>query len=359
MSGTSFTYIPKVGVTSDSFQVQVSDGHGGVSTATVNLSGLTTPSPTTNVDATSTPNVVTGKLNIPAGDTGSGWTYSKGSNGAAGTVVVNSDGSFTYTRTASGHSVSATDTFTINVTDSTGKTVTVASVTVAPQNLLNGGPTASLTTAPGIGNLNTSTWTQTTTGTVTASDPDGDTLTYTASNTNGATVTFDASGNFTYTMVKNKAYYHAAAKVYTAAEIANGTAAAATTAKFTVTVTDGFGGSTSFDVVVPISVYNSTPKQPKSGVQWKAGIDDWTSINADADADGDSYNYVVTKPPQHGSATYSTATGGTLNGSSLSNGDTIVLTVYDGYYLTDTTGHFVLDGSGNKQLASNARTYTY
>lgn len=98
MSGTSFTYIPpKVGVTSDSFQVQVDDGHGGVTTATVNLSGLSTPSPQTNTNTTA--GVTTGSLNV-AGDSSLGLTYSLGSGPSKGGVVVNSDGTYTYTRTA-------------------------------------------------------------------------------------------------------------------------------------------------------------------------------------------------------------------------------------------------------------------
>ncbi len=63
MSGTSFTYIPKVGVGSDSFQVQVDDNHGGVTTATVTLSGLTTPSPQTNTNGV--PGSTSGSLNVP------------------------------------------------------------------------------------------------------------------------------------------------------------------------------------------------------------------------------------------------------------------------------------------------------
>ncbi|MBI3689799.1 MAG: hypothetical protein HY239_03770, partial [Mycolicibacterium aromaticivorans] len=147
MSGTSFTYIPKSGATSDTFQVQVSDNHGGVTTATVTLNGLTTPSPQTNTNGVA--GVTNGSLNVPAGDTGLGLTYSLGSGPSKGSVVVNANGTYTYTRTAGlGHSTTTDDSFTIKATDATGKSVIIATINVAPS-VTNNAPTATVNGSSG------------------------------------------------------------------------------------------------------------------------------------------------------------------------------------------------------------------
>ncbi len=260
MSGTSFTYIPpKVGVTSDSFQVQVDDGHGGVTTATVNLSGLSTPSPQTNTNTTA--GVTTGSLNV-AGDSSLGLTYSLGSGPSKGGVVVNSDGTYTYTRTAGlgGHSQTPpNDSFTIKATDASGKSVIVATISVAPSVsnnaptvTVNGGGTG-LSISRRRGSLNTSTYVQTINGiTFSATDSDGDTLSInnkydgtgttfalagggTISTANGGTVTVNSNGTMSYSITKNAAYYHGAAKI--------GASGTTTTDWFNLTVTDAYGGA--------------------------------------------------------------------------------------------------------------------
>lgn len=326
MSGTSFTYVPKVGVTSDSFQVQVNDGHGGTTTATVTLTGLTTPSPVTNVN-TSTPNVVTGQLNT-TGNT-AGWTYSLGVDGTkVGTpTVVSSTGAFTYTRNAAlGHSTSGADSFTIVATETaTGRTVTIATINVTPS-VPDIAPTASLTTAPTEGSLSGTV--QTSTGKITANDADGDTLTYTASGlASGASVTFQSDGSFTYTTDISTADRHAAAKY--------GATAAQKNQTFTVTVSDGYlGGTTSVLVTVPIYAVNTPPVISKT----KAALTYTIKITDAQDT------IPTTKNPATGQAGYSLSNGGTLTGI-LSVGvlytttSTITVTAWDGYYVVDNNGH--------------------
>jgi VCBS repeat-containing protein len=325
MSGTSFTYVPKVGVTSDSFQVQVDDGHGGTTTATVTLTGLTTPSPVTGVN-TSTPNVVTGQLNT-TGNT-AGWTYSLGVDGTKiGTpTVVTSTGAFTYTRNgALGHSTSGADSFTIVATETaTGRTVTIATINVTPS-VPDTAPTASLTTVPTEGSLSGTV--QTSTGKITANDADGDTLTYTASGlASGASVTFQPDGSFTYTTDISTADRHAAAKY--------GATAAQKNQTFTVTVSDGYlGGTTSVQVTVPIYAVNTPPVISKT----KAALTYTIKITDAEDT------IPTTKNPATGSAGYSLSNGGTLTGI-LSVGvlytttSTITVTAWDGYYVV-TNGH--------------------
>ncbi|WP_052960281.1 Ig-like domain-containing protein [Mycobacterium sp. EPa45] len=333
MSGTSFTYIPKVGVASDTFQVRVDDGHGGVTTATVSLSGLTTPSPQINTNTSV--GVVNGQLNVPAGDTGLGLTYSLGTGPSKGSVTVNPNGSYTYTRTAGlGHTTTPNDSFTIRATDASGKSVIIATINVAPT-VTNAAPTAGTTTIAtsnlqdnrvlGIGNLK-----QTTTGTLHASDADGDTLTYTAgtfTTANGGSVTLNADGTFTYTVDKGYSYYHAAAKI--------GASGNAVSDTFSATVSDAFGGSTTYTAVVPIYAANTAPTL-SSGIRWAGSnflgtYTYWTSVSG-SDSDSDSMSYAITAQPAHGSASYDSFLD-VLNTSGTRTGDTIVLTVYDGYYV--------------------------
>lgn len=350
MSGTSFTYIPKVGVTSDTFQVQVDDGHGGVTTATVSLSGLTTPSPQTNTNTSL--GVVNGQLNVPGGDTGLGLTYSLGAGPSKGTVIVNANGSYTYTRTSLGHSTTPDDSFTIKATNASGKSVIIATINVTPT-VTNAAPTPGTTTIGtstlqdnrilGVGNLK-----QSVTGTLHATDSDGDALTYTAgtyTTVNGGTVVINADGTFSYSIDKGYSYYHAAAKIG-----ATGNAIGDT---FTATVSDAFGGTTTYTSVVPIYAANTAPTL-SSGIRWAGSTilgtyTYWTSVSG-SDGDSDSTTYTITQQPAHGSASYDSFLN-VLSTSGTRTGDTIVLTVYDGYYVVN-------NGVVSNTPASYSVTYT-
>ncbi|WP_395306767.1 Ig-like domain-containing protein [Mycobacterium sp. AMU20-3851] len=316
-SGNSFTYIPTAGNATDSFQVQVNDGHGGVSTATVTLTGLTTPSPTTNVN-TSTVNVVTGQLNT-AGNTG--LTYSVGSQGSKGTVAVTSTGAFTYTRNSGlGHTQAPGDTFTIRATDTEGNSVIIATVNVTPV-VSNAAPVAGSTvfnpsTIEDKRILGVGDWKQTTTGTLKATDSDGDTVTFTAgsfSTGNGGTVVINANGTFTYTIEKGYSYFHEAARIG-----ASGSTIADT---FSATAVDGFGGSTTYSVSVAVYAMN---KAPTISGGTKGLLGNVTFVNVDDD-DGDSLTF------SHNGDSFSFGGRG-LATSTLWGGNR--LTVTDGYYTT-------------------------
>ncbi len=315
-SGNSFTYIPTAGKTTDSFQVQVNDGHGGVTTATINLTGLTTPSPVTGVN-TSTANVVTGALNT-AGNTG--LTYTVGSQGTKGTVTVTSTGAFTYTRNgALGHTQTPGDTFTIRATDANGNSVIIATVNVTPT-VANAAPVAGSTVFNpstiddnriiGLGTLK-----QTTTGTLKATDADGDNVTFTAgsfSTGNGGTVVINANGTFTYTIEKGYSYFHEAARIG-----ASGSTIADT---FSATALDGFGGSTTYSVSVAIYAMNKAPTI--SGGTRLAGT--VSGVNVDED-DGDSLTF------SHNGSSF-TFGGRNVYTSTLWSGSR--LTVTENYYVT-------------------------
>ncbi|MEZ0355799.1 beta strand repeat-containing protein [Mycobacterium sp. SA01] len=368
MSGTSFTYIPKSGVTTDSFQVQVSDNHGGVTTATVTLNGLTTPSPQTNTNTTA--GVTTGSLNVPAGDTGLGLTYSLGSGPSKGSVTVNANGTYTYTRTAGlGHSTTTDDSFTIKATDATGKSVIIATINVAPS-VSNNAPTATVNgssgtvtvAGPGSKTNPNAAGVQTITGlTFAASDADSDALLInnkfdgtgttfalasggTITTANGGTVTVNSNGTMSYSISQSAAYFHAAAKM--------GATAAQKTDWFNFTVTDGYGGTSTVTVVVPIYAENRDPVT--SAV--KVG-NSWTSIKA-TDPDGETISTTkLSAPPTDANpgSGYIISSGYSFSSGSLSAGTATItklssftIVVYDGYWRT--SNGVVTSTPGQKQV---------
>ena len=316
LSGNSFTYIPtKSGSTTDTFTVTVSDGHGGTTTATISVAQAT-PSPVTVTNGGA--NIQNVTLNVPGADA-SLLTFSVGAQGTKGTVVRNADGTYTYTRNAAlGHSTTPNDTFTILGTDASGKTVTIATVNVAPT-IPNAAPVAGSTVITGFSIddnrvLGIGTLKQTTTGTLKATDADGDTVTFTPgsfSTANGGTVAVNADGTFTYTIEKGFSYYHGAAKI--------GASGSAVADSFTATAVDGFGGSTSYSVSLSIYAINSTPTI--SGGSKALG--NVSFINVD-DNDGDSLTF------SHNGSSFTFGGRGVAT-STLWGGNR--LTVSDGYYV--------------------------
>ncbi|MGV0852447.1 Ig-like domain-containing protein [Mycolicibacterium phlei] len=254
-----FTYISSAtaGAT-QSFQVEVSDGHYGrvYVTVTVPNSPVLTPA-----DVSKPANYIySGTVPIPPADVGLFTGFALGANPAKGTVTSFDPvtGAFTYVRDSSlGHSTIVEDVVTILATDANGRTVTLQ-LTVKPD-VPNSAPSLVLTTAPTVGTLAGTT--QTSTGKLTFSDPDGDSPIWPTSVTSarGGTVTIAPDGSFTYTLNMSTAQRHAIAKIGAAGTTYNGVALTAYQDVFTVTVEDGFNGSATLTVVVPIYAVNSSP----------------------------------------------------------------------------------------------------
>ncbi|MCB0923332.1 MAG: VCBS domain-containing protein [Mycobacterium sp.] len=184
-------------------------------------------------------------------------------DGHSGEVVLADDGSYTYTPYSALSSTGFTDSFTVTMSDADSgfhihgiggllnlltfgllgtsghETTTTVSVTVAPYGRMNTAPTA----AAVVGTNDP--FTGVVTGTVTGTDPDGDPLTYSAPAwTSKGIVSIDAvSGQFTYTPTVG-ARQIAAQTGATPADKAD---------SFTVTVTDGYGGSMAVPIAVAIS----------------------------------------------------------------------------------------------------------
>ena len=202
VDGADYTYIPSttggdplLGTITDSFKITVSDGYNGATTVTVGIltSELDFGYTASLDDATHT---VSGGLSAPSDDLGL-FSYSVGSGPSHGTVDIDSTtGAYTYT----GTDTPQADSFTIVGTDAYGHAVTLAalSVSTVPPNhdpsvsLLGGG----VGDSAGIVR-----------GTVNASDPDGDPLSFSvtgydgdasAVRSNGSVVQVDDQGRWTY-----------------------------------------------------------------------------------------------------------------------------------------------------------------
>ncbi|MEI8084389.1 MAG: Ig-like domain-containing protein, partial [Actinomycetes bacterium] len=193
-------------------------------------------------------------------------TYGAPATTAKGAVVINAGtGAFTYTPTATARHAAArigavtadkADTFTVTATDGYGGSVAIpVNVTVDPANAK---PVAAGTPAVGTPNASTGV----VTGSVSATDPDGDNLTYSGSTTTPkGSVTVAANGSFTYTPTAT-ARLNAGRTGATAADKSD---------NFTVTVTDGYGGAASIPVKVVVRSLLKTGdivRQP--GGTWRA-----------------------------------------------------------------------------------------
>jgi len=280
----------------DSFTVSVSDGRGGVVASTVTVNILPANKVPTYTLTVGTPNtttgVVTGKVTAYDGDYDVR-TFSS-STPAKGTVVVTSTGAFTYTPTAAARHAAAkldattadkTDTFTVTINDGHGGVVPV-SVTVAIS------PTNSAPTGAQVSNIVTNVNNGVVTGTVTAVDANNDPLSFSSTTPTKGTLVFGSNGTFTYT--PTLAARQAAA--------VPGADPATKVDSVTVTVADGYGGSTTVALNLQVVPYGNTA--PTNG-HAEAGspntaIGEITGTVVANDAEGDTLTYVVTTGPSKG-----------------------------------------------------------
>jgi VCBS repeat-containing protein len=190
---------------------------------------------------------------------GDALTYALASGGQAshGTVAVNANGSFTYTPTGN---YNGTDSFTYQVSDGHGGvTTSTQQITVESVNDLPVAAGASAST-----NEDTSV-----SGSVHATDVDGDSLTYgVASTTQHGSLSFHSDGTYTYTPNAN---YHGADS-------------------FDFSVSDGHGGTDYGHVSISVASVNDVPvAQAASFTTAEDG--NISSIVHATDADGDSLTY--------------------------------------------------------------------
>ena len=264
----AFTYTPTqaarqaasgtdIAAKQDSFTVVITDSKGVAITQLVSVSIAPNRAPinaTSSITATSTSTgAVTGTVSATDPD-GDALRYTATPSASGGKVSINAGtGAFTYTPTATARHAAArltnpvvTDSFTVTITDAKGASVSrTVTVTVLPANTT---PTLTVT----VGNPNSTTGVVS--GTFKASDKDKDALTYTAPmSTDKGSITL--SGNtFTYTptlaaRVEGRDYPPGAQDT------------------FTVTASDGHGGTTAVIVRVRIAPPDAFTNIP---VQWAA-----------------------------------------------------------------------------------------
>ena len=319
----------------DSFKIIVSDGKGGTATATVDIGVNPVNDPPKFEDpkdgnydpvtghysaTTDEDKPVSGKVTASDVD-GDSLTFAKGTDPAHGTVTVDAQGNWTYTPAKD---YNGADSFTITVSDGKGGTAT-ATVDIGV-NPVNDPPKFDTPTA-GNGDPETGHYQATTdedkpvSGKVTASDVDGDSLTF-AKGTDPAhgTVTVDAQGNWTYTPAKD----------YNGAD------------SFTITVSDGKGGSATATVDIGVNPVNDPPKfeDPKDGNydpvtgHYSATTDEDKPVSGKvtaSDVDGDSLTFAKGTDPTHGTVTVDAQGNWTYTPAKDYNGaDSFTITVSDG-----------------------------
>jgi VCBS repeat-containing protein len=333
----NWTYVPAVSgnvlglpTHTDSFVVTVDDGQPGGSVQTTVSVGADLEVATTGTSTNPTSGAYSGGLNIPAGDNGL-LTYSVGTGPSAkGSVVVNPDGSFTYTPTAAArHQAAAdnattaqkTDSFTVVGTDANGRSITVAAVPVT-LSTTNAAPTGTFSvTTPGAGGL--------VTGIIMASDTDGDTLAYapaTIDTGKGAVTVNTTSGTFSYQPT--------AAARHQASAIGAPTSDKQDT--FTINVDDAHGGVTGVPVTVTISPQNTAPTVSYGNPVKLLGVATYTPTQNDAD--GDSLTYTITTEPTKGTVLVNLSVLGLVN-TVVYTANNLILPAHDSFVVTVSDGH--------------------
>ncbi|MFV3411075.1 retention module-containing protein [Pseudomonas sp. NY15436] len=287
----------------DSFSIAISDGKGGVTYSTVtitvtpvnDLPVFDAPSNTTTAEDTTLVSAV------HASDVdGDSLTYSLKTGPAHGTLTLQADGHYTYTPDAN---YNGPDSFTVTVDDGNGGVVDQAvSLTVTPVN-----------DAPTTANQTKSVAEDTPlTGKIVASDVDGDTLSYAVKSgvTHGTLVLNAATGDYTYTPAAN----------YNGSD------------SFTVTVSDGHGGTVDSVVSITVTAVNDLPVFNAPSNTTTAEDTALTGKVSATDVDGDTLTYSLKTGPAHGSIVVDAAGNYTYTPSKDYNGgDSFVVTVNDGH----------------------------
>ncbi|MBU5616083.1 tandem-95 repeat protein, partial [Psychrobacter sp. TAE2020] len=271
----SYTYTPNADFNgSDSFIYTINDGKGGIITQTANVTIAAVNDAPVSTDTTivaTEDTIAKGMLTKATDVDGDALTYTLGTAAINGKVVVNADGSYTYTPNTN---FNGTDSFTYTVSDGQGGLITkTANITVASVNDLP---------------VSTNTAITATEDTVAkgmlakATDADGDALTYAiATNSANGKVVVGKDGSYTYT--PNADF--------------NGSDS------FTYTINDGKGGIITQTANVTIAAVNDAPVSENSIIGVAENIID-TGVLAEAtDVDGDTLTYALSTEAANGTVT--------------------------------------------------------
>jgi len=269
-----YTYTPNPDyVGPDSFTYTVDDGAGGSASAvvTIDVTPVNDP-PVANPDAKVTPEDTSVGGSLTASDIDGGTlVYSLTTGATNGTVVVGSNGVYTYTPNGN---YSGPDSFTYTVVDGNGGSdVETVTIQVTPVN------------DPPVANPGAKTTPEDTavSGTVTSTDTDGGSPVYSlATGTTHGTVVVAADGSYTYTPAPN----------YNGPD------------SFTFTVVDGNGGSATNTVSLTVTPVNDKPVAVDDSYtgQWNTLLT--VPVNGvlanDTDVDGDVLSAIKLTNPSAG-----------------------------------------------------------
>ena len=374
----TYTYTPAAGYSGpDTFTYTTTDASGQTATATVTLT--VTPTAASDTAAVVAGATVTG--NVLANDAGTGLTVLSNTAAAHGTVVVNPDGTFSYTPLPG---YSGPDSFTYTVIDSAGQTTT-ATVTInvvpaavgdtgtTPANtplvgstLLGNDAGAGLTvtahTAPSHGTVAVAAnGTYTYTPTAGYSGPDGFTYTATdaAGNTTTATVSIDVTPTTaadTYSTTVSTPLTGTSVLgndvgsglyVVSATTPAHGTLSMHSDGSFVYTPSAGYSGPDSFTYTVKDASGQVTTATATISVGLTVRNDTGTV------AAGTTLNGTTLLSNDSGTALTVTANTAASHGTVVVNSDgTYAYTPTAGYSGTDTFTYTVTDASGLTATAS-------
>ncbi|MCG9706573.1 retention module-containing protein [Photobacterium damselae] len=268
----SWEYVPNPDFNGeDSFTVVVDDGNGGTDTFTVTVNVTPVNDAPIGEDVsveTQEETAVTGQLTATDAD-GDNLTFKPGTNPENGSVTINADGSWEYVPNPD---FNGEDSFTVVVDDGNGGSDTITvTVNVTPTNDAPIGEDVSAETQEDT----------TVTGQLTATDVDGDNLTFKPGSdpTNGS-VTVNPDGSWEY--VPNPDF--------------NGEDS------FTVVVDDGNGGTDTITVTVNVTPINDAPV----GEDVTAETQEETAVTGQltaTDLDGDNLTFKPGTNPENGNVT--------------------------------------------------------
>ena len=303
----AYTYNPGANFNgSDSFQVKVADGNGGFTTQTVSVGVASVNDAPVSEDGvavtTDEDTPVTGEV-VATDVDGDKLSFKVSQDPANGKVTLDEvTGKYTYTP---GDNFHGTDSFEVTVDDGNGGTATqILKVEVKP---INDAPVTdaavSITMQEDTGIY----------GQVTATDADGDTLSFSVETgpQHGA-LSLDATTG---------AYKYASVKDYNGSD------------SFDIKVADGNGGFATQHVTVGIASVNDAPVVTNANVTLITNEDTKVSGQVVAsDVDGDVLGYSVSTGPAHGAVTLNAETGAyTYNpGANFNGSDSFQVKVADG-----------------------------
>ncbi|WP_244163104.1 Ig-like domain-containing protein [Paenibacillus pectinilyticus] len=313
-SGGTYTYTPSANYNgTDSFTVKVNDGTVDSASATVNLTiNAVNDAPIANGSSKTTPENTPLNASVSGSDVeGSPLTYIIVTNPAHGNVTLNTDGTYTYTPV---HNYNGTDSFTFKANDGSADSApATVNITIT---LVNETPIVADSSKSTLEDTPVS-------GTVTASDGDGDSLSYiVVTQPAHGTVTLNQDGTYTYTPSAN----------YNGAD------------SFTFKVNDGTVNSATATVSLTITAVNDVPTANGSTKTTPEDIAVDGTVSG-SDVEENPLTYTIVTNPSHGSVT-------------LNSDGTYTYTPNANYNGTDSFTFKANDGSADSEAATVTITVT-